>query len=231
MGPSRSAGVPVLSARGVTASVPAEGGEARVLLGVDLDLRAGEVTDLAGPSGSGKTMLLRALARLLPSARGDLMLEGAPASAIAAERWRADVAMVPQLPITWPGTVAENLRAPWGLKVRSGATPPGDDALREALEAVGLADIERGRDASRLSVGQRARISLLRVTLTSPRVLLLDEPDANLDDAAAEAVTAYVARLAGRGAAVLRVRHLPRGERPDRRMRLADGRLTEEGSS
>ncbi|MBE0476373.1 MAG: ATP-binding cassette domain-containing protein [Coriobacteriia bacterium] len=215
----------VLEAGALRVALPPGGDE--VLRGASLALRAGEVVDLAGPSGSGKTTLLRALARLLPGTRGELALDGVPAAETPPEAWRARVALVPQLPAVWPGTVEENLTMPWRLKIRAASPRPDRDALRRALAEVGLADVEPERDAARLSVGQKARVTLLRAALTSPRVLLLDEPDANLDDDAADAVAAFVARFAARGGAVLRVRHLRRGAPPHRRLRLRDGQVRE----
>ena len=75
-------------------------------------------------------------------------------------------------------------------------------------------------------MGQAARVALLRVLLTSPRVLLLDEPDAALDDASAEAVGCFAAEHASAGAAVVRVRHRSSDGRATSRFVLAAGRLT-----
>ena len=217
----------VLEARGLAVTLPSHTGQMAVLGGVDLQVSAGEIVEIVGPSGAGKTTLLRALARLLPEMSGQLFVDGESAEETSPELWRSRVALVPQIPKMWPGTVGENLTLPWRLKVRAGALPPSDAAMRAGLAEVGLADVELARDSSRLSVGQQARVSLLRTALASPRVLLLDEPDANLDDAAAEAVSAYVSRFAMGGGCVVRVRHLPRGDEPDRRLRLQAGSLTE----
>ncbi len=105
------------------------------------------------------------------------------------------------------------------------AAAAGDDsALTAALERIGLADITLDRDASRLSVGQAARIALMRVLLTGPRVLLLDEPDAALDEASSDAVTALTRDFARGGGAVVRVRHHRTDGLASRRLCLA-GRM------
>jgi ABC-type iron transport system FetAB ATPase subunit len=123
--------------------------------------------------------------------------------------------------------VRENLLVPWRLKVRHDARAPSEADLRAALDAVGLAEVALDRDAARLSVGQAARVALVRVGLTRPDVLLLDEPDANLDEESAAQVAALTMRFAEGGGGVVRVRH----QRPDaiasRRLRLCDGALGE----
>lgn len=198
-----------------------------VLDGVRLVLGPRELLDITGPSGSGKTTLLRALARLLPGVTGTLVFAGAPASEVVPGEWRRHIALLPQRATMRSGSVRENLSLPWNLKVRGTETRPTDALLREALDGVGLAEIELDRDAAKLSVGQAARISLLRVMLTAPDILLLDEPDANLDDASAEQVRAMIERFVDGGGSVVRVRHLRSDHLATRRYRLADGHLSE----
>ncbi|HEY5540454.1 MAG TPA: ATP-binding cassette domain-containing protein [Coriobacteriia bacterium] len=222
----------LLEARDLSAILAGDAGDVRVLDGVSLAVDAGEIVDVVGPSGSGKSTLLRALAKLLPGATGELFVGGSSASALTPSQWRGMVALLPQKPVMFSGTVRDNLVYPWLLTVRRGAQRPGDKRLAADLDRLGV-DAALDRDASRLSVGQAARVSFLRTLLTDPTVLLLDEPDAALDDVAADAVAAliteFVAGRAGRGGgAVVRVRH----HRPDgiasRRLRLEHGHLTAE---
>lgn len=205
-------------------------GPLAVLDGASITLHRGEVVDVSGPSGAGKSTLLRTLSRMQPGAAGELILDGRPASEIGAREWRMRVALVPQRPVMLEGDVRRNLLAPWVLKIRAEGHPPGDDELRAALDRVGLVDVALDREAVKLSVGQAARVALLRVVLTAPDVLLLDEPDAALDIDSAAQVAALTAQFAKDGA-VLRVRH----QRPDgihaRRLRLAAGRLHGVGDS
>lgn len=204
-----------------------DSGQHCVLDGLSLHLDSGEIVELRGPSGSGKTTLLRALARLLPGASGVMTLAGRSASEFAPAEWRCRVTLLPQVTVLAGGTVRDNLLLPWSLKVRAGHTPPADDRLLQALADVGLEEIALAREGSRLSVGQAARVALLRVVLTDPDVLLLDEPDAGLDDESAEQVGALVKRFAASGGAVLAVRHQREGLAPSRRLRLSNGCMAE----
>lgn len=216
---------PLLVARDLHANRITEAGAAEVLAGVTLSIAHGEVVELAGPSGAGKTTLLLALARLLPGVAGELALDGVNAARIEPQAWRARVALLPQRAALAAASVRENLLLPYTLKVRTGAPAPDDATLRAALDAVGLDAIALERDATRLSVGQAARVALLRVVLTRPQLLLLDEPDASLDDVSAAQVAAMTARFAAEGGAVLRVSHVRANGAADARYRLAAGRL------
>ena len=219
----------LLSAEALAYSAEGDEGPHVVLDGVSIGLDRGEIVDVRGPSGAGKTTLLRALARLLPGVAGELTLNGAPAEDFGPSEWRRHVILLPQTTALLPGTVRDNLLLPWRLKVRSAEQPPAEEALGAALHDVGLGEIALGRDASRLSVGQAARVALLRVVLASPEVLLLDEPDANLDDESAAQVARMTERFAEDGGGVLRVRHQRDGAPAARTFRLAGGRLEEVG--
>ena len=218
---------PAIAARGLTVRRRADAGMLLVLDAVDLEVLAGALVDVVGPSGAGKSTLLLALARLLPGASGDLSLDGEAAEAIDPRVWRLRVAYLPQRNALLPGTVAENLTLPWRLKVRAGSQPPEQNALREALDRVHLADVALDRDVERLSEGQAARIALLRTLLTGPRVLLLDEPDAALDAQSAAEVGKLTREFADGGGAVLRVRHHVADGLATRRLHLSGGHLTE----
>jgi putative ABC transport system ATP-binding protein len=223
--------VPLLEARDVRVVLPGDFGPVAVVDGVSVSVGGGEVVDVIGPSGSGKSTLLRALARLLPGATGALLLDGRPAESIEPHAWRSRVALLPQKAAIVPGTVRDNLVLPWNLRVRAQDTAPTDAELRAALDRVNLDDIDLARDADRLSVGQAARIALTRVVLTAPEVLLLDEPDANLDEASAEQVRQMTAAFASHGGGVVRVRHQRSDQLATRRFRLEGGKLTVLASS
>jgi putative ABC transport system ATP-binding protein len=224
----------VLQARNLTIRRSSGTAARTILSGARLALRKGTLAHLKGPSGSGKSTLLWVLARMLPRESGELSLLGRPAAEIPAPVWRMRVALVLQKHAMVFGTVRENLTLPWRLKVRrgaeveeSGSKPPSDEVLRRELDTVRLDDVSLDEDASRLSVGQTARVSLVRTLVTRPDCLLLDEPTAALDPETADLVTARILAFAAGGAAVLMAGHgagAPRGAV----FRIACGELSEE---
>ncbi|WP_040599917.1 ATP-binding cassette domain-containing protein, partial [Patulibacter medicamentivorans] len=106
--------------------------------GVDLRLRAGRVTVLTGPSGSGKTTLLRLLAGLRAPDEGEVLCGEASLAEVDLERWRADVAWIPQHPVLLPRSLRDNVAMGRGAS---------DDELRGALEAAGLGPLLRALPA------------------------------------------------------------------------------------
>lgn len=221
---------PLLEARDLRVVRMGDAGPMKVLDGASLTLERGEIVDVSGPSGSGKTTLVRALALMLPDLEGELLLEGRPAAEVGPRVWRSRVALLQQKPVMFGGTVRDNLLVPWLLKVRHGLEAPAEDSMRRTLDSFGLDDVALDRDAAKLSVGQAARVAMARVGLTRPSVLLLDEPDASLDEDSAALVAGLTVRFAEEGA-VLRIRH----HRPDgvatRRERLVAGQLHGVGDS
>jgi len=216
-----------LEAHGLTVRFATEDGMVDVLDGVDLHLASGEIVDLSGPSGTGKSTLLMSLSRLLPGVEGDLFLDGVSAVDVGPQEWRSRVALVPQRSILVPGTVRDNLRLGFGLGVAKGSGIPDDAEMIGMLGSVGLERIGLDRSVGKLSVGQASRVSLVRTLLTSPECLLLDEPDANLDEDASRLVSSVIRTFASGGGAALRVRHHRVVEDADRRMRLSTGTLQE----
>lgn len=191
-----------------------------------LELEAGMIYDLVGPSGAGKSTLLRACALMLPRDSGELYLDGRPSSAFKPTEWRRQVCLVPQQAALVAGTVRDNLVLPWKLKVNAGGRPPADDELARLMDAAELADVGLSRDVSQLSGGQAARVALLRAFATHPRVLLLDEVDAALDDDSALAVGRLTRSLVDARTACLRIRHRASDGFASGTFALADGALS-----
>lgn len=199
------------------------------------ELHAGQIVDFVGPSGSGKSTLLNAIARLNPYATADMTLDGEAAASMTPERWRRLVAYVPQRPTLIGDTVREAIMMPYRLRVHQRADDsslpeerrPSEETLRRTLDEVGCGDIELDRPPQELSVGQQARVCLLRTLLTGPKVLLADEVDAGLDDENADKVGRMLAHAASRNMAIMRVRHRAADGRADRTLQLRDGVLSE----
>jgi NitT/TauT family transport system ATP-binding protein len=144
--------------------------------GVDLDLAPGSFVALLGPSGCGKSTLLRLVAGLDRPSEGKVLLDGAPVSL----EGRPPIAYVFQDPHLLPWLrVLDNAALP--LQLSGMPREQRRARAREALEQVGLADAAE-RYPAELSGGMKMRASLARALVTHPRLLLLDEPFAALDE-------------------------------------------------
>lgn len=197
----------LFEARSLTVSYRQEGMCHPVVSKADITLERAKIYDLAGKSGSGKSTLLRACALLLGRETGELLLEGVPSSRMSPQQWRRNVCLVPQKTALFPGTVEENLLLPWTLAAHAGDEAPSRDDLCALLRKAALDDLGLSDDVARLSGGQAARISLLRVFACRPKVLLLDEVDAALDNDTSQAISALTAQIVTEEVTCLRIRH------------------------
>ena len=144
-----------------------------------LDIYAGEILAVVGPSGAGKSTLLRHLNFLEHPTKGSLtfghkLWNGTPPPLDV----RRKVTTVFQQPVLLNRSVAANVA--YGLKARGKRGKPVQQAVAEALDQVGLGDLA-GASARTLSGGEAQRVALARALVIQPRVLLMDEPTANLD--------------------------------------------------
>lgn len=152
----------------------------QALAGVSLTVGGGEFVALLGPSGCGKSTVLRLAAGLEPPTSGTVQ-----APAVAADG-PSDTAFVFQEPTLMPwATVADNVWLPLRLQGRSRAQ--AQPAVQAVLARVGLADFA-GAYPQQLSGGMKMRASIARALVTQPRVLLMDEPFAALDDITRQAL-------------------------------------------
>ncbi|MGD2112040.1 MAG: ATP-binding cassette domain-containing protein [Gammaproteobacteria bacterium] len=186
----------------------------RLMLGpVSFGVESGDCLSISGPSGAGKTLLLRAIADLDPHG-GEVRLDGVACADFAPEDWRAAVGLLPPESSWWlPGVRAH---------FHNGMSIP--------LERIGLSDAILGKPVRQLSSGEKQRLALLRLLANRPRVLLLDEPTANLDPENARRIEDVISGYRReQHAAVIWVGHdreqITRVA--DRRMELVDGQLEE----
>lgn len=153
--------------------------DSELLFCLDADIKAGEVLTVMGPSGSGKSTLLNAISGFLsPQFRmeGEILLDGQ--NIAHQDPSLRQIGLMFQDPLLFPHmSVEENLL--FALP-RGGSKKERNEKVREKLRAVQLDDL-RHRDPLTLSGGQQSRIALLRLLLSNPRALLLDEPFSSLD--------------------------------------------------
>ncbi len=168
------------------------------LSGVSLTLPAGTTTALVGRSGAGKSTLVNLLLRFMESESGEIRANGVGISELAVEGWRERVALVPQRPYLFYGSVFENIRL---------ARPEaGREEVERAAELAGAAGFIRrlpegyetgiGERGARLSGGEAQRIAIARAFLKDAPLLILDEPTSSLDPESEKVVRRAVERLA-----------------------------------
>lgn len=150
---------------------------------VSLRLSANTCTALVGRSGAGKSTLVNLLMRFMDATSGTISANGVPIAAHSPDRWREYVALVPQRPYLFYGTVRENIRL---------ARPQASDS--EVAQAAALSgvtsfidelprgfDTQVGEQGTQLSAGQAQRIAIARAFLKNAPILILDEPTSSLD--------------------------------------------------
>jgi tungstate transport system ATP-binding protein len=198
----------------------------RLLFDIDeLSLDTASAYVLTGANGVGKSTLLRVLAGLDTAQVGSASFEGKPVALHPyPQALRRAIVYVHQHPIMFSTSVAQNIA--YGLAARGEAKARIAQVVEEAMEWAGVAYL-RGTDPARLSGGEKQRVALARARVLQPRLLLLDEPTANLDGAAREQVIALIPTLMEQGTTVVMACHdrdligLP----GVRRLKLRDGHL------
>jgi ATP-binding cassette subfamily C protein len=215
-----------LSVEGVVVAAP---GDQRVIISdVTFALEAGNGLGVIGPSGSGKSSLIRALVGVWQPARGKVRIDGA-----ALDQWSPDVlgqfiGYLPQDVELFAGSVAQNI-------CRFDPDAKSDKIIAAAKEA-GVHDMiikmrdgyntQVGEQGTALSAGQAQRVALARALYGDPFLIVLDEPNSNLDTEGDEALSRAVRAARERGAIVVVVAHRPIGiEAVDQVLVLKDGRM------
>jgi len=157
---------------------------------INLQIYEGEILALVGSNGSGKTTLLKLLAFIERPTKGEIILDGISASEKNLEQLRLQSTMVFQRTVLFSTTVYDNVA--YGLRIRKIPKRDLDERVKDALRLVRLEGFER-RHAKKLSGGEQQRVALARALAMRTRLLLLDEPTANLDPKSASLVEEIIA--------------------------------------
>ncbi len=192
--------------QGLVATAP--GRPEPILKSLDKEFPAGQFTAIIGPSGSGKSTLVRALIGIWPFTEGRVLLDGHPLESWDRAALGPSIGYLPQDIELFDGTIAENI-ARFG-DVDSNAVI--DAARRAGMHEMILRmpkgyDTRIGDGGNVLSGGQRQRIGLARALYGDPWLIVLDEPNANLDDVGEAALIRAIEELKSRGRTVFVVTH------------------------
>lgn len=210
--PAREAGMELpkpagaLSVEGVTAGPP--GSKAPVIKGLSFAIQPGDVLGVIGPSGSGKSTLARLLVGVWPAVMGKVRLDGADIYHWNKGELGPHMGYLPQDIELFSGTIAENI-ARFGdvdsEKVVQAAKRAGvHDMILHMPEGY---DTKLGDGGAGLSGGQKQRIGLARAMYDDPAVIVLDEPNSNLDDIGEQALVQAVLDLRQRGKTIVLITH------------------------
>lgn len=210
--PAREAGMELpkpngaLSVEGVTAGPP--GAKAPVVKGVSFAINPGDVLGVIGPSGSGKSTLARLLVGVWPAMMGKVRLDGADIYQWNKGELGPHIGYLPQDIELFSGTIAENI-ARFGdvdsEKVVLAAKRAGVHDM--ILHMPNGYDTKLGDGGAGLSGGQKQRIGLARAMYDDPAVIVLDEPNSNLDDVGEQALVQAVLDLRQRGKTIVLITH------------------------
>lgn len=199
-------------------------GDREVLAGLDLDVERGEIFGLLGPNGSGKSTALAVLSGLLPRQAGEISWEGRPSSA-SDRAFRSQLGVVFQRPAVDPKlTARQNLAL--AAMLHGLARAEGSQRASQLLEAAGLAD-RQDDVVGTFSGGMKRRLDIARALMHEPRLLVMDEPTAGLDEASFRETWQRLEDLRrGRDLTILVATHRPdEAERCSRLAVLLKGRV------
>lgn len=209
----------------------AEGRIAPILKGISARFEPGTVTAILGPSGSGKSTLARVLVGIWPSVQGEVLLDALPMNSWDRTELGPYLGYLPQDIELFDGTLAENIARFGDVDAERVIAAAQCTGLHEMILRFPKGyDTPIGEAGHLLSGGQRQRIALARAVYGEPCLIVLDEPNANLDDAGEQALMQAIRELKAKGKTIVLITHRPNALGvADRIVLLADGRIQAQG--
>ena len=209
----------------------AEGRIAPILKGISARFEPGTVTAILGPSGSGKSTLARVLVGIWPSVQGEVLLDALPMNSWDRTELGPYLGYLPQDIELFDGTLAENIARFGDVDAERVIAAAQCTGLHEMILRFPKGyDTPIGEAGQLLSGGQRQRIALARAVYGEPCLIVLDEPNANLDDAGEQALMQAIRELKAKGKTIVLITHRPNALGvADRIVLLADGRIQAQG--
>jgi molybdopterin-binding protein len=201
-----------------------------VLDSVNLQINEGEILALLGPNGSGKTTILKILAFIENPTSGEVVLQGATINFKKTEKERIQSTLVFQKTTLFGTSVYNNIA--YGLKIREVSKKTRDREVKKALELVKLEGFEK-RNARKLSGGEQQRVAIARALVLNTKLLLLDEPTANLDPKNASIIEEVIetANRENKTTIVIATHNMFQAKKLPHRIALMDeGKITEIGT-
>jgi len=204
----------------------------KVLDGIDLALKRGEVVALVGASGSGKTTLANLVPRFYDPTRGRIAIDGHDLRSVTLESLRAQIGLVTQETVLFDDSVRNNIaygRAdlPMDAIVAAAKAAHAHEFIEKLPEKYDTVLGERG---ARLSVGQRQRLTIARALLKDPPILILDEATSALDAESETLVQDALEVLMKNRTSIVIAHRLATVRRADRILVMEHGRIVEEGT-
>jgi len=227
--PSRAAPTGEISLQGVFAE--AAGRTTPILKNISFAVPAGTVVAVLGPSGSGKSTLVKVMVGIRTASRGAVLLDGVPVRGWNRLELGPHLGYLPQDVELFGGSIAENIARLGEVDSRKVIEAASSAGLHETILRFPKGYDTPIGDAGRLlSGGQRQRIGLARALYGDPSLIVLDEPNANLDDAGEAALLRAIRELKAKGTTVFLVTHRQGAVAvADRLLVLGDGELTADG--
>ncbi|HVX67455.1 MAG TPA: ABC transporter ATP-binding protein [Bryobacteraceae bacterium] len=212
------------------ASVQYESGNA--LVGIDLEIRAGESVAVVGHTGSGKSTLVRLIPRLLDPTEGSVQLDGIDLRELSPDQLRRQIGYVPQETFLFSATLAEN--------IAFGVENATEEQIHRAAEMAGLApDIATfpggyetmlGERGITLSGGQKQRTAIARALMRNPRILVLDDALSSVDTLTEERILQSLTEVMSGRTTILISHRVSTVRQADRIVVLEAGRIVEQGT-